>query len=127
VGNANVKACLDRALANEEFLHRYEHTSVCHISTTESDHCLVLAEFKESLDGVWQRLKQFKYENVWHVDYYKIVTESWLQNQANTGLQGEVDSLQSLQKDLEPWGAKEFGCLAKNVRKMQQKLNKLCC
>jgi endonuclease/exonuclease/phosphatase family metal-dependent hydrolase len=86
-GQANVKARLDRALANEEFRQRYEHTSVRHISTTESDHCLVLAEFRESLNGVRLRPKQFRYENVWqsHVDYDKIVTDSWLKNQASKG------------------------------------------
>ncbi|XP_071685355.1 uncharacterized protein [Lolium perenne] len=126
-GQANVKSCLDRALENEEFLQRYEHISVRHISTTESDHCLVLAEFRKTLNGVRPRPKQLRYENVCqsHVDYDKIITESWLQNQASNGLQGVVDSLQSLQRDLEPWGAKEFGCLAKKVRKLQQKLYKL--
>jgi ATP phosphoribosyltransferase regulatory subunit HisZ len=65
-GTGNVKARLHRAFANAEFLQRFEHVRVCHISTSESDHCLVLAELRESLNGVRQRRpKQFRYENVW--------------------------------------------------------------
>lgn len=36
-----------------------------------------------------------------------------------------MDSLGELQKTLEPWGAREFGCLARTVRQLQKKLEKL--
>lgn len=42
-----------------------------------------------------------------------------------SGLQGIVESLSALQKELEPWGAREFGCLARTVRQLQKKLDKL--
>jgi hypothetical protein len=129
-GQVNVKARLDRALANADFLQRFEHVRVRHISTVESDHCLVLAELREKLVlGCRRGPKQFRYENVWqtHIDYDKLVLDSWQKNQHAHGLQGIVDSLNSLQTELEPWGAKEFGCLAKKVRKLQQKLDKLRC
>ncbi|XP_073353887.1 uncharacterized protein [Aegilops tauschii subsp. strangulata] len=41
------------------------------------------------------------------------------------GFQGIVESLGALQKELEPWGAKELGCLARTVRQLQKKLDKL--
>jgi predicted RNA binding protein with dsRBD fold (UPF0201 family) len=61
------------------------------------------------------------------VDYDKLVMESWQRNQTNHGLQGVADALNSVQKELELWGLKEFGGLAKKVRKLQQKLDRLRC
>lgn len=45
-GDANVKARLDRAFANEEFRQRFEHIRVRHVCALESDHCFVVAEFR---------------------------------------------------------------------------------
>jgi exonuclease III len=50
-GNSNVKARLDRAFGNAAFLARFEHTQVRHIVSAESDHCFVLAEFRENLSS----------------------------------------------------------------------------
>jgi hypothetical protein len=127
-GPSNVKARLDRGLANADFLQRFEHVRVRHICTAESDHCMVLVELRENLRQPQSGgAKQFRYVNVWqtHVDYDRLVAESWLKNQNPQGLQGVVDCLNSLHKELEPWGAREFGCLAKKVRKLQQQLDKL--
>jgi hypothetical protein len=129
-GLANVKARLDRALANEEFLQKFEHARVRHICTSESDHCMVLVELRGNLNNTWQGgTKQFWYENVWqtHLDYDRLVMESWQRNQNTQGLQGVVDAFHSLQGELQPWGAREFGSLAKNVRKLQKRLDKLRC
>jgi hypothetical protein len=127
-GDANVKARLDRALANSEFLIRFEHTRVRHIVATESDHCFVLVELRERLSE--QRTsgaKLFRYENVWqtHADYDKLVKDSWEKGAGQRGLVGVVDALQNLQAKLSSWGTEEFGCLPWTVRKLRQKLNSL--
>lgn len=127
-GNDNVKARLDRAFANEAFRQRYEDIRVRHISATESDHCFVVTEIHGTRKtDCAHRVKQFRYENVWqtHSDYEKIVTDTWRKQARAPGLQGIVESLGALQKELEPWGAKEFGCLARTVRQLQKKLDKL--
>jgi hypothetical protein len=128
-GQANVKARLDRAFANAGFLQRFEHARVRHIVTVESDHCMVLMEQRGNLNQVRRGPKQFRYENVWqtHIDYEKLIAESWRKNQNAHGLQGVVESLISLQNDLEPWSVQEFGCLPRKVRKLKQKLESLRC
>ena len=71
-GDANVKARLDRALANPSFLSLFEFSSVKHISSTVSDHCYVLTEMRKSPVSSWPRSQRsFRYENVWqtHEDY----------------------------------------------------------
>jgi hypothetical protein len=61
-----VKARLDRAFGNEdEFLNRFEHTSVRHIVTTESDHCFVLVKLCGNMAKERGRGSQFQYENIW--------------------------------------------------------------
>jgi hypothetical protein len=44
-GDANVKARLDRAFDNFEFVDQFGYTHVRHIVTTESDQCFIMAEF----------------------------------------------------------------------------------
>src|SRR5207244_88176 len=111
-GGANVKARLDRALANAEFLTRFEHSRVRHIVSTESDHCFVLVELREeSTEQSYRGGKQFRYENMWqsHVDYDNFVTQNWLRGAGQHGLQGVANALRSLQGKLTDWSASEFG------------------
>ena len=126
-GGANVKARIDRAFANEQFRQMFGFTGVRHISSAESDHCFVRLEFQKQMCDTTSRSKPFRYENIWqtHVDYERIVTECWHNQQHSPGLQGVMESLGALQQRLDPWGKKEFGCLRRTVRKLQQKLDKL--
>jgi hypothetical protein len=119
---------LDRAFGNSKFLTRFEHTRVRHIVSTESDHCFVLVELREQLSEHRPRgAKPFRYENVWqtHMNYDRFISENWLNGAGQRGLLGVVDALKHLQGKLSTWGAEEFGCLAKTVRKLRQRLNSL--
>lgn len=126
--DANVKARIDRAFANDEFRQRYDHTRVRHVCAAESDHCFVIVEFRNHAFS--QRpigAKQFRYENVWesHQDYEPLIAQTWREQTRNPGLQGIMDSLGALQHQLEPWGAREFGILTRTVRNLQKRLDKL--
>ena len=95
-GGANVKARLDRALANAAFLDLFEFASVRHISSTESDHCYVFTELKMSLTNLRPRANRaFRYENVWqsHSDYDNVVEKLWKKGSGQGGLQGVVEAL----------------------------------
>ena len=127
-GDANVKARLDRGFANAEFMYRFEHTWVRHISFAESDHCLVLVEPRDQLNSQSRRQpKSFRYENVWqtHTDYDRVVSEAWQNGPNGPGLAGLVDSLNNIQSDLGSWGSREFGSLAKTVKTLRQKLDRI--
>lgn len=128
-GEANVNARLDRAFANEEFRQHFQHIRIRHLPSVESDHCFVVAEIKENMPNMSRAKKQFRYENVWasHVDYDQIVAKAWQEANRGPGLQGVADSLDHLKQILEPWGAREFGCLTHRVRQLQKKLGKLRC
>ena len=82
---------------------------------------------KESLPNQSRPKKQFRYENVWqtHVDYDNVVKHTWLSQPREPGLQGVAHSLQLLQRTLEQWSVREFGCIRRTVRQLQKKLDKL--
>jgi hypothetical protein len=128
MGVANVKARLDRAFGDELFVITFAHYRVRHIVSAESDHCFVFVEFrKEEHVERAKGARQFRYEDVWqtHVDYDKLILDKWQRGAGQQGLSGVVDALSNLQTNLSVWGAKEFGCLARKVRKLREKLNKL--
>lgn len=119
-GEANVKARLDRAFANEEFRQIFQHTRVGHLPSVESDHCFVVTEFHTSFSERMRNKKQFRYENVWqtHADYDLLVADTWRGIQRVPGLRGISNALGTLQATLEPWGSKEFGSLTRTVRNL---------
>jgi hypothetical protein len=87
-----------------------------------------VVDFKKNLaEGRVGGGKQFRYENVWqpHVDYDKLVMDNWQKGAGEGGMRGITQALDGLQTKLSTWGAKEFGCLARRIRKLRQKLDKL--
>ena len=54
-----------------------------------------------------------------------MVVDSWQKHHAIHGMEGIADRLARLERDLSPWGAREFGCLAKKVRALKKKLELL--
>ncbi|XP_073355332.1 uncharacterized protein [Aegilops tauschii subsp. strangulata] len=127
-GNMNVKARLDRAFANADFLQMFEFSIVKHISSVESDHCFLLAECRATAAMGWSRATQsFRYENVWqsHADYDEKVRKMWQSGAGQGGLQGIVDALSMVQSELGAWGHKEFWNMERRVRKLQKRLERL--
>jgi hypothetical protein len=74
-----------------------------------------------------RRARQFRYENVWqtHIEYDKLVNDNWLHGSGQQGLHGVLSALHTLQEKLTVWGADEFGCLARTVWKLRQRLDRL--
>jgi hypothetical protein len=79
-GAANVKARIDRALANEALLLLYPVFRVQHLWAIQSDHCFLLTTLQKQVTRtVHTGQHVFRYENVWqtHKDYDKIVSDMW--------------------------------------------------
>jgi hypothetical protein len=74
-GLANVKAKIDRAFGNEALLNLFQVVKVKHVSTVESDHCLIVIELQKCNQQRIAGRRTFHYENVWqnHGDYDKVV------------------------------------------------------
>ena len=93
-------------------MQMFSNVRIRHIVTKESDHCFVLEDLRENLTSTTPRgHKPFRYEDIWqtHVDYDKLVLDSWQKGAGQAGLQGIAQALSSLQGTLAAWGAREFG------------------
>ncbi|KAE8792398.1 Alanyl-tRNA synthetase [Hordeum vulgare] len=126
-GEANVKARLDRGFGNIAMLNLFTSITVKHIGAVESDHCFVMAKIRETADQGAGRARIFRYEDVWqtHSDYDQLVLDKWRCGQGGQRLQNVSHSLSALQQDLSSWGAKEFSCLSRKIRKLRDRLNRL--
>lgn len=127
-GASNVKARLDRALANNEFMQLFEYTCVKHISSTASDHCYILAELRSNAPNRWPASRRpFRYANIWqtHSQYDQLVKDSWHTGAGQNGLDGVMEALTFVQNKLGSWGDREFGNMAKKVQKLQKNLERL--
>ena len=61
-GDANVKARLDRAFANEDFRQIFEYVKVRYICSVESDHCFVLLDMRhQHTNNNTHNSKHFRY------------------------------------------------------------------
>lgn len=125
-GTHNIKARLDRALAYDRFLERFDGTSVSHIQTIESDHCAILISLRKSnwLDGAVTG-KPFKYENMWrrHEHYQEVVQKAWVNG--STNLEDVMSSLNLMRSRLVGWSREEFGSVKKELKAMRLKLEVL--
>ena len=127
-GELNVKARLDRGVGNLHLTQLFPHTLVRHISTMESDHCFTLVDLRQSVVEPREgRTRQFRCEDIWqtHSEYDSLVLREWHKGAGLNGLQGIMNALNSMQSTLATWGAKEFGCLTRRVRKLRDKLDRL--
>jgi hypothetical protein len=78
----HVKVRLDRAVANGDFMHRFEDCTVENVITTSSDHYAIAISFvKRSARGAAPSVSQsFRYEAMWRKapDYVDTMEAAWL-------------------------------------------------
>jgi hypothetical protein len=116
-GAQNVKARLDRCLADEAWLDLFGDSTVTHIQTTESDHCAMLLHLVRS-GGLRRnhKTKLFRYENMWqrHPFYNDTVAAGW--RGGCTSLADANENLGHLQATLARWGQEDFGSVKGELR-----------
>lgn len=129
----NIKVRLDRALGDAEFMRIYGGTSVTHIPVVESDHCGLLISVQQSAilaSGGNQRkrrkCKPFWYENMWqrHDDYVEFVQRTWDPGTVQPDLASVSTTLKTVQSSLVVWDATVFGSVKKQIKQLQQELEK---
>lgn len=129
-GNRNVKARLDRTLADTNFLNRWGDTSVQHIQLTESDHCALLIQIHASAPSYGRRnggaSRPFRYENMWqrHEEYEAFIQQAWDPGIGASDLCSISNSLTSLQSSLSQWDRDVFGSIKRHLRWLRSELEK---
>ena len=110
----NVKAHLDRALGDENFLEMLGDSEVYHIPLAESDHCGLLVEVRERIPAGSRchrgKAKPFRYENMWKSHGEYMVNQAWDPGPNAAGLTTASVALSSMQTALKHWDREVFGC-----------------
>lgn len=75
----SVWARLDCALANEEWMRKFANAKVVHISSIESDHCMLCLQWGRDTSLRMRQGKLFRFEAMWLRDPScpKVVSEAW--------------------------------------------------
>ena len=123
-GSRNVKARLDRVLADANFLSFFKDVKVWHVQTTESDHCCLVIECLRETRNNRRRRRNFKYENMWRRDpsYADLVKDSWgaaTDIQDLSHLQGMLGQMQA---SFQNWEFSVFGSVKRDLAKLRREL-----
>jgi hypothetical protein len=126
-GEANVKVRLDRMLADPEFLALYGSTTVRHIPTPKSDHCMLAVKIQKlSEPHVMGGPRPFMYEDAWQREegFMQAMGEGWQAGAGAGGLVGLNDALMQMQTHLSDWSSKKFGDIRKRIKKVRKQFEK---
>jgi hypothetical protein len=125
--DSNVKARLDRAIANGSFSGMFEACSVENIITTSSDHYVVLISLMRSSRTEVRHPVQhgFRFEAMWlrAPDYKDVLEKTWAEKRSGAApLQATWSTLNHVASSLKDWSRATFGSVRKRIRQLEGKL-----
>ncbi|TMX01865.1 hypothetical protein EJD97_023372 [Solanum chilense] len=114
---------LDRDMVNDSWLERMPQTTITHLSSTSSDHCLLLMEMipKDS-----NHIKYFKFLNccVDNPLFMKTMQTCWDREVEGTDMWRSHQKLKRLANTLSVWSREEIGDIFQNVRRYEEQVHK---
>ncbi|CAM8948389.1 unnamed protein product [Rhodiola kirilowii] len=119
-GDMEVKARLDRVLANAGWRAVFPSAKVTHITTCTSDHYMLLIDFQGYVKR--HKVHSFKFEPMWlrQKDFGDVAKEAWL----NSGGDGQslANRLYHCGEYLKRWNGKVFGQVKTKMRTLKEHL-----
>ncbi|CAM8967066.1 unnamed protein product [Rhodiola kirilowii] len=124
-GENEVRARLDRAVADKQWMSLFPNAVVSHYQLLASDHQLLLLDTEGSY--LKRRQKLFRFEAMWmdHPDFGKVMTEFW-----RDGSVASLDWLQKLKecrKVLRDWNRCKFGNVQERINELKRELDVIKC
>ncbi|KAK6793719.1 hypothetical protein RDI58_007172 [Solanum bulbocastanum] len=112
---------LDRAMANDKWLHVMPHTSVTHLPSVGSDHYPLLMEMYAKTD---EGIKYFKFLNVWtsQPSFHETVTQYWTRPIESNPMWTFHQKLKRLASTLSVWSKEQFGDIYAKVREYEERV-----
>ncbi|KAF9608897.1 hypothetical protein IFM89_012065 [Coptis chinensis] len=107
-GLGSVKKCLDRSLANAEWLLIFPEANLIHIPTISSDHIAILLD---TLPQTHTLSHPFHFQAMWIRDdtYPKVITSMWRQSHFTNTASHLGYNLNKTKKALKIWNKNHFG------------------
>ncbi|XP_030964343.1 uncharacterized protein LOC115985543 [Quercus lobata] len=123
----SVWARLDRALANEEWMRKFANARVVHISTIESDHCMLCLQWGHDTRNRMNTRKLFRFEAMWLRDPRcpEVVSDAWERGLSLSSGFPIHNCLHSCREALKRWNKLEFGHVGRRISALQAHLQRL--
>ncbi|KAK7256384.1 hypothetical protein RIF29_29827 [Crotalaria pallida] len=119
---------LPRFLANSDWTSRFSY-SVQHLSSPASDHSPMSIRILNPNPDTYSRRgeRRFFFETGWaeFEDCNQIVSEVWNTDLGPCSLQGTCGKIESTGFKLQDWSKKAIPCILKEIKRMQEKLDKI--
>lgn len=125
-GLDNVKARLDRGVADPEWNSLFPEATVEHICTSRSDHLLLLLRFGRRKE--WRPVRNsFRYEYMWErmESLTDAIVKSWGENGTAESLSEVSKKISTLQSSLNRWAKRNFGSIIKQTAALRKQLEHL--
>ncbi|CAM8923655.1 unnamed protein product [Rhodiola kirilowii] len=120
MGHLETKARLDRVLANSEWRSLFPKAQVTHVSTSTSDHYLLLIDIYINARSKGDKLFKFEPMCLRHSGFGEIVNEAWDfpdQEEASLGYM-----LKKCGEHLSDWNRRYFGRVQNQIKKLKNRL-----
>lgn len=126
MGMDNVKARIDRGVADQEWSSIFLEASIEHIISSRSDHLPLLLRFGPRKE--WRPLhKGFRYEYMWErmESLTDAIVDSWNNKEPAQDLSDMSTKLADLQRSLNSWAKNNFGSIIKQIARLRIQLENL--
>ena len=117
---------LDRGLASEDWLLRFQGACEQHLLAIHSDHCPLFFHVAKAQLKRERSCRQFKFENMWvrHRDCEAIIKKGWREGRVSN-IDDLVMELGNCGEALSKWNKKVFGNIQQHIRRKEAELNHL--
>ncbi|CAM8893848.1 unnamed protein product [Rhodiola kirilowii] len=119
-GRQETRARLDRMLANADWRRAFPNTQVSHISTTSSDHVMLLINCNVRVRHAFA--KHFKFEPMWvrNEEFEEVVKAEWQKDRrCEMGLK---DRLKCCSEAFAVWNKEKFGKVRRRINELREEL-----
>ncbi|KAL9689163.1 hypothetical protein QQ045_033596 [Rhodiola kirilowii] len=121
-GEEEVKAWLDRAVANNGWRRLFPYALIKHVFANSSDHVPILLCVKRN--KVMRHHRMNRFEPMWlrHEKFKEVVREFWLEVHEDPPI---MDKLKHCMSRLASWSSREFGKVGKKINDLKTQIQNL--
>ena len=126
LGEANTKIRLDRAMANKDWIRKFQMSKVIHLSAYASNHLPILLHVQSFVPQIRER--GFKFEESWLLmeDCEAMVKEAWGGELAvEQELASTLKKIQACGSELMKWGSTRTTLDEEAIKQIQKRLDRL--
>ena len=125
-GEANTKIRLDRVVANNEWLEKFQMSKLIHLSTHASDHLPIMLHVQTYVQVRQKRKRSFKFEESWLLssECEMVMQEAWGRaGEEGHGMASVQEKIKLCGAELLAWGSSSINPDTRAIKDLQKKLD----